>query len=141
MARMHVHGKNQTSQKQLGSSLRRMLGLFKGQKRILTITAILSMVEAVMITFTTFCICIIYSNFFTEVDPTKAKDFLMNNKYFDPKVVGNYCEDRDPQLALLAYKKAGGSCDDELIALINKKTWILKKNLTRILLYDNLNIE
>lgn len=49
-----------------------------------------------------------------------ANDFLMNNKYFDPKVVGNYCEDRDPQLALLAYKKAGGSCDDELISLTNK---------------------
>ena len=49
-----------------------------------------------------------------------AKDFLMNNKYFDPKVVGQYCEDRDPQLSLLAYKKAGGSCDDELIQLTNK---------------------
>ena len=49
-----------------------------------------------------------------------AKDFLVNNKYFDPKIVGNFCEDRDPQLALLAYKKAGGSCDDELINLTNK---------------------
>ena len=49
-----------------------------------------------------------------------AKDYLMNNKYYDPKVVGQYCEDRDPQLALLAYKKAGGTCDDELIALTNK---------------------
>lgn len=29
-----------------------------------------------------------------------AKDFLINNKYFEPKIVGNYCEDRDPQLAL-----------------------------------------
>ena len=44
-----------------------------------------------------------------------AKDFLMNNKYYDPKVVGQFCEDRDPQLALFAYKKAAGQCDDELI--------------------------
>ena len=49
-----------------------------------------------------------------------AKDFLMNNKYYDPKVVGQFCEDRDPQLALLAYKKSQGKCDDELIELTNK---------------------
>ena len=49
-----------------------------------------------------------------------AKDFLMNNKYYDPKVVGQYCEDRDPQLALFAYKKAAGKCDEELINLTNK---------------------
>ena len=49
-----------------------------------------------------------------------AKDFLMNNKYYDPKIVGQFCEDRDPQLALFAYKKAAGQCDDELINLTNK---------------------
>ena len=49
-----------------------------------------------------------------------AKDFLMNNKYYDPKIVGQFCEDRDPQLALFAYKKAAGKCDDELINLTNK---------------------
>jgi clathrin heavy chain len=49
-----------------------------------------------------------------------AKDFLINNKYYDPKVVGEYCEDRDPHLALIAYKKAGGKCDEELIRLTNK---------------------
>ena len=49
-----------------------------------------------------------------------AKDFLMNNKYYDPKVVGQFCEDRDPQLALFAYKKAAGQCDEELINLTNK---------------------
>ena len=49
-----------------------------------------------------------------------AKDFLMNNKYYDPKVVGQFCEDRDPQLALFAYKKAAGKCDEELINLTNK---------------------
>ena len=49
-----------------------------------------------------------------------AKDFLINNKYYDPKVVGKYCEDRDPQLALIAYQKAAGQCDEELINLTNK---------------------
>ena len=49
-----------------------------------------------------------------------AKDFLMNNKYYDPKVVGQFCEDKDPQLALFAYKKAAGQCDEELINLTNK---------------------
>lgn len=48
------------------------------------------------------------------------KDYLMNNKFYDPKIVGEYCEDRDPHLALLAYKKANGKCDDELINLTNK---------------------
>jgi clathrin heavy chain len=44
----------------------------------------------------------------------------MNNKYYDPKVVGQFCEDKDPQLALFAYKKAAGQCDEELINLTNK---------------------
>lgn len=80
MARMHMHGKKPPiSNKQLGSSLRRMLGLFKGQKGLLVITAMLSMLEALMITFTTFCICIIYSNFFTTPDPVVAKKFLIDN--------------------------------------------------------------
>jgi clathrin heavy chain len=34
--------------------------------------------------------------------------------------VGRFCEERDPQLAVLAYKNAWGQCDDELIALTNK---------------------
>jgi clathrin heavy chain len=49
-----------------------------------------------------------------------AKDFLMNNKFYEPKVVGEYCEDKDPHLALLAYKKANGKCDEELVNLTNK---------------------
>lgn len=27
------------------------------------------------------------------------EDFLLNNQYYDSKVVGKYCEDRDPHLA------------------------------------------
>lgn len=48
------------------------------------------------------------------------KDFLLNNKFYDSKVVGKFCEDRDPHLACIAYRRAGGACDDELIALTNK---------------------
>ena len=49
-----------------------------------------------------------------------AKYFLMNNKYYDPKVVGQFCEDRAPQLSLFAYTKAAGQYDEELINLTNK---------------------
>ena len=49
-----------------------------------------------------------------------AKDFLMNNKYYVPKVVGQQCEDRDLQLALFVYKKSAGKCNEELINLTNK---------------------
>jgi clathrin heavy chain len=44
-----------------------------------------------------------------------ASHFLANNPYYDSKVVGQYCESRDPHLAFIAYKRANGSCDDELI--------------------------
>jgi clathrin heavy chain len=49
-----------------------------------------------------------------------AKNFIMNNQHYDCKEVGAYCETRDHTLAFLAYKKAWGKCDDELIALSNK---------------------
>ena len=41
----------------------------------------------------------------TSQDP---EDFLNNNKFYDAKVVGKFCEERDPQLAVLAYKSAWG---------------------------------
>lgn len=44
--------------------------------------------------------------------------FLEENEYYDSKVVGKYCEKRDPILAFIAYKK--NSCDDELIEVTNK---------------------
>jgi clathrin heavy chain len=43
------------------------------------------------------------------------KSFLLNNMFYDPKVLGPYCESLDPQLAFIAYKKGAGECDDELI--------------------------
>jgi clathrin heavy chain len=49
-----------------------------------------------------------------------AANFLTSNKYYDSAVVGLYAESRDPHLAFLAYKRAWGSCDDQLIAVSNK---------------------
>lgn len=43
------------------------------------------------------------------------KSFLLNNMFYDPKVLGPYCESLDPQLAFIAYKRGAGECDDELI--------------------------
>eukprot|EP00897_Mesotaenium_endlicherianum_P006181 jgi/Mesen1/5591/ME000281S04647 len=39
--------------------------------------------------------------------------FLTTNPYYDSKVVGKYCEKRDPTLAVVAYKR--GLCDEELV--------------------------
>jgi len=48
------------------------------------------------------------------------QNFLINNQYYDSKVVGKYCEERNPDLAFTAYKRAWGECDQELIAVTNK---------------------
>lgn len=48
-----------------------------------------------------------------------AQYFLQNNQFYDSKVVGKYCETRDPHLAFVAYKRANGACDDELINITN----------------------
>ena len=45
--------------------------------------------------------------------------FLNSNEFYDCKEVGKFCEDRDPHLAVIAYKKAGGKCDTELVTLTN----------------------
>lgn len=47
----------------------------------------------------------------------EPKDFLINNQYYNSKVVGLYCEARDPFLAYIAYRR--GLCDEELILLTN----------------------
>lgn len=39
--------------------------------------------------------------------------FLRENPYYDSRVVGKYCEKRDPHLACVAYER--GQCDQELI--------------------------
>jgi clathrin heavy chain len=48
------------------------------------------------------------------------QQFLLNNQFYDSKVVGRFCEKLDPFLAYLAYKRAWGQCDDELINVTNK---------------------
>jgi len=34
--------------------------------------------------------------------------------------VGKFCEERDPHLAVIAYKRQWGECDEELIMITNK---------------------
>lgn len=46
--------------------------------------------------------------------------FLTTNPYYDSKVVGKYCEKRDPTLAVVAYRR--GLCDDELVNVTNKNS-------------------
>ncbi|KAG5521371.1 hypothetical protein RHGRI_033813 [Rhododendron griersonianum] len=46
--------------------------------------------------------------------------FLTPNLYYDSCVVGNYCEKRDPTLAVVAYHR--GQCNDELINVTNKNS-------------------
>ncbi|KHJ87909.1 hypothetical protein OESDEN_12304, partial [Oesophagostomum dentatum] len=55
--------------------------------------------------------------------------FLRENPYYDSRVVGKYCEKRDPHFAFLAYER--GQCDAELIAVCNENS--LFKNLARYL--------
>mmetsp|Transcript_77481 Transcript_77481/g.134401 ORF Transcript_77481/g.134401 Transcript_77481/m.134401 type:complete len:1720 (-) Transcript_77481:143-5302(-) len=49
-----------------------------------------------------------------------ADTFLKNNAFYDAAVVGKYCEDRDPHLAYTAYKRAWGTCDEQLVEVTNK---------------------
>uniref|UniRef100_A0A803PWW8 Clathrin heavy chain n=1 Tax=Cannabis sativa TaxID=3483 RepID=A0A803PWW8_CANSA len=46
--------------------------------------------------------------------------FLTTNPYYDSRVVGKYCEKRDPTLAVVAYRR--GQCDDELINVTNRNS-------------------
>lgn len=45
----------------------------------------------------------------------EPQQFLINNQFYDSKVVGKFCEKMDPALAFLAYRRAGGACDEALI--------------------------
>lgn len=59
-----------------------------------------------------------------------AAQFLRDNKYYDPLVVGAFAESRDAQLAFIAFKR--GNCDQEIIALAHQHN--LQKLLARYLL-------
>lgn len=61
-----------------------------------------------------------------------AERRLLENKYYDHRVVGKFCEGRDAQLAFLAYSTSSGTCDDELIAIANKAS--LMKPLAKYLI-------
>lgn len=64
------------------------------------------------------------------IDSNKnPEQFLVHNQFYDSKVVGKYCEKRDPYLAFVAYKR--GLCDYELIEVTNKNG--LFKNQARYL--------
>ncbi|CAN7051173.1 unnamed protein product [Brassica oleracea var. botrytis] len=46
--------------------------------------------------------------------------FLTTNQYYDSRVVGKYCEKRDPTLAVVSYRR--GQCDEELINVTNRSS-------------------
>lgn len=47
-----------------------------------------------------------------------AEHFLLTNAYYDSRVVGAFCEKRDPYLAFVSYRR--GLCDNELYELCMK---------------------
>lgn len=51
--------------------------------------------------------------------------FLRENPYYDSRVVGKYCEKRDPHLACVAYER--GQCDQELIHVSLNYSHVLLK--------------
>jgi len=51
-----------------------------------------------------------------------SEKFLRENQYYDSKIIGKYCEERDPHLACIAYKR--GQCDIEFIN-VNKSNYKL----------------
>jgi clathrin heavy chain len=59
------------------------------------------------------------------------KQFLENNQFYEPRVLGAFCAKLDPNLSFHAYKRASGECDDELIAVAQENG--LFKDLARYL--------
>ena len=49
-----------------------------------------------------------------------SKQFLTNNMFYEPAILGKFCESLDPSLAFAAYKKANGDCDEDLIRVTNQ---------------------
>jgi len=45
------------------------------------------------------------------------KTFLQNNMFYDSRILGNFCEALDPALSFIAFKRAKGECDEELIRI------------------------
>ena len=51
---------------------------------------------------------------------SNPEHFLTTNEHYDSRVIGKYCEKRDPNLACVAYKR--GECDLELVEVTNKNS-------------------
>ena len=49
-----------------------------------------------------------------------AEQFLKTNQIYDPRVIGKYCEKRDPYLAFIAYQH--GQCNEDLIRITNENS-------------------
>ncbi|ESS68039.1 clathrin heavy chain [Trypanosoma cruzi Dm28c] len=65
----------------------------------------------------------------TDQQPDK---FLLENAYYEPLVLGKYCENRDPNLSYIAYRK--GHLSEELVELTTKNgMW---KQLARYLVQE-----
>jgi clathrin heavy chain len=48
--------------------------------------------------------------------------FLEEDRFYDVKEIGKYAESRDPSLAVIAYRRDLGTCDEEIIDLTNKNS-------------------
>lgn len=46
--------------------------------------------------------------------------FDRENQFYDSKIVGKYCERRDPHMACVAYER--GHCDEDLIRVCNENS-------------------
>ena len=44
--------------------------------------------------------------------------FLRENQFYDSRIVGRYCEKKNPHLACVAYER--GQCDDELLKVCGR---------------------
>ena len=58
--------------------------------------------------------------------------YLRENQFYDSRVVGRYCEKRDPHLACVAYER--GQCDEELIKVSTK--WSTHHVVLSLIVYE-----
>ncbi|CAH8337295.1 unnamed protein product [Eruca vesicaria subsp. sativa] len=61
--------------------------------------------------------------------------FLTTNPYYDSRVVGKYCDKRDPTLAVVAYRR--GQCDEELVNVTNRNSLFKLQARYSIIAYEN----
>ncbi|KAJ9065474.1 Clathrin heavy chain [Entomophthora muscae] len=66
-----------------------------------------------------------------------AEQFLRTNRLYDPRIVGRYCEKRDPHLAFVAYEQ--GKCDEEVLQLTNENA-MLKQQARYLMMRRDLGL-